>query len=144
MNGAGQGDENLRSLLFALQSARDGDFSNRLPSDWTGLYGKVADAFNDIVSVNQRMSQQLHLVGQYVGREGKTRHRLRLGAIQGAWGDMEISVNSLIDDLLWPTTEVTRTIEAVARGNLLESMRLDVDGRPLQASFYARQPSSTP
>ena len=135
MKGAGQGDENLRSLLFALQSARDGDFSNRLPSDWTGLYGKVADAFNDIVSVNQRMSQQLHLVGQYVGREGKTRHRLRLGAIQGAWGDMEISVNSLIDDLLWPTTEVTRTIEAVARGNLLKSMRLDVDGRPLQGEF---------
>ncbi len=135
MNGAGQGHENLRSLLFALQSARDGDFSNRLPSDWTGLYGKVADAFNDIVSVNQRMSQQLHLVGQYVGREGKTRHRLRLGAIQGAWGDMEISVNSLIDDLLWPTTEVTRTIEAVARGNLLKSMRLDVDGRPLQGEF---------
>jgi HAMP domain-containing protein/CheY-like chemotaxis protein len=135
INGAGRGDENLRSLLFALQSARDGDFSIRLPSDWTGLYGKVADAFNGIVSVNQRMSQQLHLVGQYVGREGKTRHRLRLGAIQGAWGDMEISVNSLIDDLLWPTTEVTRTIEAVARGDLLESMRLDVDGRPLQGEF---------
>ncbi|MGB9166578.1 MAG: HAMP domain-containing protein, partial [Rhodomicrobium sp.] len=134
-NGAGRGDESLRSLLFALQSARDGDFSIRLPSDWTGLYGRVADAFNDIVSVNQRMSQQLHLAGQYVGREGKTRHRLRLGAIQGAWGDMEISVNSLIDDLLWPTTEVTRTIEAVARGNLLESMRLDVDGRPLQGEF---------
>ena len=82
-NGAGRGDENLRSLLFALQSARDGDFSIRLPSDWTGLYGKVADAFNDIVSANQRMSQQLHLAGQFVGREGKTRHRLRLGASRG-------------------------------------------------------------
>ncbi len=90
------------------------------------------------------MSQQLHLVGQYVGREGKARHRLRLGAIQGAWGDMEVSVNSLIDDLLWPTTEVTCTIEAVARGNLLESMRLDVDGRPLQGSSCARQRLSTP
>ncbi|MGA7327229.1 MAG: HAMP domain-containing protein, partial [Rhodomicrobium sp.] len=135
VNGAEQGGDNLRSLLTALQSARNGDFSVRLPADWEGLYGKVADAFNDIVSVNQRISEQLHLVGQYVGREGKTRHRLRLGSVQGAWGDMEISVNALIDDLLWPTTEVTRTIEAVARGNLLESMRLDVDGRPLQGEF---------
>ena len=132
INGADQGSEHLRSLLLALQSARDGKFSVRLPSDWTGLYGKVADTFNDIVSINERMAGQLHLVGRYVGREGRTRHRLRLGAIQGAWGDMEDSVNSLIDDLLWPTTEVTRTIEAIARGNLLESMRLDVDGRPLQ------------
>jgi HAMP domain-containing protein/CheY-like chemotaxis protein/signal transduction histidine kinase len=134
-NGAALGEENLRSLLLALQSARNGDFSIRLPSDWLGLYGKVADAFNDIISINQRMSQQLHFAGQYVGREGKTRHRVQFGAAYGAWGDMEVSVNALIDDLLWPTTEVTRTIEAVARGNLLESMRLDVDGRPLQGEF---------
>jgi len=135
INGADQGSEHLRSLLLALQSARDGKFSVRLPSDWTGLYGKVADTFNDIVSINERMAGQLHLVGRYVGREGRIRHRLRLGAVQGAWGDMEDSVNSLIDDLLWPTTEVTRTIEAIARGNLLESMRLDVDGRPLRGEF---------
>src|SRR5579883_2828302 len=134
-NGASKEAEYLRQLLFALQAARNGDFSIRLPADWADLYGKVADTFNDIVSINQRMSDQLQLVGQYVGREGKTRYRLRLGAVQGAWGDMESSVNALIDDLLWPTTEVTRTIEAVARGNLLESMRLDVDGRPLQGEF---------
>ena len=48
---------------------------------------------------------------------------------------METSVNSLIDDLLWPTAEVTRTIEAVAQGNLLQAMRLDVDGRPLRGEF---------
>ena len=135
INEANQGGEKLCRLLFALQAARNGNFSIRLPTDWTDLYGKVADTFNDIVSINQRMSEQLHLVGQYVGREGKTRHRLRLGAVQGAWGDMEESVNSLIDNLLWPTAEVTRTIEAVARGNLLESMRLDVEGRPLQGEF---------
>src|SRR5207302_1480566 len=51
------------------------------------------------------------------------------------WGGMENSVNSLIDDLLWPTAEVTRSIEAVAQGDLLVTMRLDVDGRPLKGEF---------
>ena len=81
------------------------------------------------------MAQQLEHVGQVVGKEGRTRQRVRLGLAAGAWGEMENSVNSLIDDLLWPTTEVTRTIEAVAQGDLLVTMRLDVDGRPLKGEF---------
>src|SRR5438477_505758 len=48
---------------------------------------------------------------------------------------MEVSLNTLIDDLLRPTTEVTRAIAAVAQGNLAETVRLDVDGRPLQGEF---------
>ena len=48
---------------------------------------------------------------------------------------METSVNTLIDDLVWPTTEVTRVISAVAQGDLLQTVRLDVDGRPLKGEF---------
>ncbi|MGE0118737.1 MAG: HAMP domain-containing protein [Dongiaceae bacterium] len=114
---------------------RVGDFSVRLPGDQTGLTGKIADTFNDIVAANQRMAQQLERVGQVVGREGKTRQRVKFGLSSGAWGEMESSVNMLIDDLLWPTTEVTRAVAAVAQGDLLQTMRLDVDGRPLKGEF---------
>src|SRR5438034_960478 len=48
---------------------------------------------------------------------------------------MELSINNLIDDLRWPTTEVTRAIAAVAQGDLLQTVRLDVDGRPLKGEF---------
>src|SRR5471032_2387049 len=48
---------------------------------------------------------------------------------------MEGSVNTLIDDLLWPTTAVTHAITAVARGDLLQTVQLDVDGRPLKGEF---------
>src|SRR5207248_2961645 len=66
---------------------------------------------------------------------GKTRQRVRLGFSDGAWGEMETSVNTLIDDLLWPTTAVTHAISAVAQGDLLQTVRLDVDGRPLKGEF---------
>ncbi len=125
----------LRHMLQALQAMRVGDFSVRLPADRTGLAGKIADTFNEIVAANERMAYELEYVGQVVGREGKTRQRVKFGPVHGAWGAMERSVNTLIDDLLWPTTAVTHAITAVARGDLLQTIRLDVDGRPLQGEF---------
>ncbi len=129
------GPLHLDQLLVALQAMRVGDFSVRLPGNLTGRAGKVADTFNEIVSANERMAEQLEFVGQVVGREGKTRTRVRVGLTNGAWAEMETSVNTLIDDLLWPMTAVTRTIAAVAKGDLLQTVPLDVDGRPLQGEF---------
>jgi len=124
-----------RKLLRALQAVRDGDFSARLASDQTGLAGKVADTFNEIVASNQRLARELERAGQIVGKDGKTRHRMASDRRSGAWGAMEGSVNTLIDDLLWPTAEVTRTISAVAKGDLQQTMSLEVAGRPLKGEF---------
>src|SRR6476469_4826559 len=79
----------LSVVLAALQTMRDGDFSVRLPGSWTGLAGKIADTFNDIVGANQQMAQELNRVGQVVGKEGRTRERTKFQESRGAWGQME-------------------------------------------------------
>src|SRR5579871_3169729 len=122
-------------LLLALRAASHGDFSVRLPSDLTGIDGKIADAFNEIVAANQRMATELQRVGQAVGKQGKTRQRVKFDRISGAWGEMESSVNDLIEDLIRPNAEVTRAIAAVAEGDLQQTVRLDVEGRPLEGEF---------
>src|SRR6059036_1848409 len=127
--------DSLEDLLHALQAMRSGDFSVRMTGDHLGIEGKIADTFNEIVAANQRMAQQLERVGQVVGREGKTRQRVKFDLTSGSWADMESSVNTLIDDLLWPTREVTRAVAAVAQGDLLQTVQLDVDGRPLGGEF---------
>ncbi|MGA7223252.1 MAG: HAMP domain-containing protein [Candidatus Acidiferrales bacterium] len=125
----------LSVILASLRAMRDGDFSARLPGHWTGLAGKVADTFNDIAATNQQMARELKRVGQVVGKEGRTRERVRFHQSKAAWGEIEVSVNTLVDDLLRPTTEVTRAIAAVAKGNLTQTVQLDVDGRPLEGEF---------
>ncbi len=135
LNGGATDANGLTELLHALQAMRVGDFSVRMAGDRVGIIGKIADTFNEIVANNERMALQLERVGQVVGKEGRTRQRVRFGQSDGAWGEMETSVNSLIDDLLWPTTEVTRAIAAVAQGDLLRTVALDVDGRPLKGEF---------
>src|SRR3954465_14667275 len=72
-------------LLHALLAMRSGDFSVRMPDDQVGLEGKIADTFNEIVAANQRMAQQLERVGQVVGREGKTRQRVKFSLSSGSW-----------------------------------------------------------
>ena len=48
-----------RQLLAALKAFRKGNFSVRLPMDLTGLDGEIADAFNDVVELNERMSKEI-------------------------------------------------------------------------------------
>src|ERR1700745_3768877 len=91
-NGQTESDDSgldVRKLLKALQAVRDGDFSVRLSSDQTGLAGKGADAFNEIVTSNERLAKELERAGQIVGKDGKTRHRVSIDRRSGAWGAME-------------------------------------------------------
>src|SRR5205809_227606 len=124
-----------RELLRVLLATRNGDFSVRLPSDWAGIDGKIADAFNDVLLANQTMAGELERVSRAVGSEGKIRQRASSSPAGGAWRRMEESVNSLVSDLVWPISEITRTIGGVAKGDLTQVMSLDVDGRPLEGEF---------
>ena len=102
---------------------------------WTGLTGRIADTFNEIVAANQHMARELNRLGQTLGKEGKIRERVRFNIPQGAWGEMESSINTLTEDLLRPITEVTRAIAGVAQGNLTQTVRMEVDNRPLEGEF---------
>src|SRR5919202_961966 len=124
-----------KQLLTAMLAFRDGDFAVRLPSDFTGVNGKIADAFNEIVAVSDRRAQETKRVCRVVGKEGKLKERMRVPGAVGGWADEITALNTLIDDLVWPTTEVTRAVGAVAKGDLSQAMALEVDGRPLEGEF---------
>src|SRR5688572_19666633 len=124
-----------RQLLNALIAIRSGDFSARLPEDWLGLNGKIADVFNDVVEMNQRMARELERLSRVVGKEGKIKQRISLGGADGAWTGMVESVNTLVDDLVRPTTEMARVIGAVAKGDLSQTVALEAEGRALEGEF---------
>ena len=125
----------MKLMLGALTALKKGESSVRLPSEWTGLPGKIADAFNDVVDLNQRMADELARLSRIVGKEGKLKQRGSLGDVKGFWLGSIDSVNALIDDLVHPTSETARVIGAVAQGDLLQTMATEVDGRPLQGAF---------
>src|ERR1700741_3611574 len=99
------------------------------------MAGKVADAFNDVAELNARTRLELGRLSRVVGKEGKLKQRASLGDVTGFWADWVESINSLIEDLVHPTSEVARVIGAVAQGDLSKSMALDVEGRELEGEF---------
>ncbi len=124
-----------RQLANALSSLRQGDFSVRMPSGLPGLDGQIADEFNALVEINQRMVEELERISQGVGKQGQISQRASIGKVSGAWQEAVTSVNSLIDDLVHPTSEMARVIGAVAKGDLSQSVSLQIQGRPLEGEF---------
>ena len=119
-------------LLKALRSFRRGDFSVRMPLNLTGIDGEIAQAFNDCVELEEAKATEIARIAEQVGKEGQTGARMSLPNASGAWTDVVQSVNTLISDMVYPVNEVARVIGSVAKGDLSQTMVLEVDGRPLR------------
>src|ERR1700722_5792140 len=126
---------NASLLLNTLVAFRDGDFSVRLPVDQTGIGGKINDVLNDIFRLNSQMSSEFARISNTVGKEGKISQRASLGRVGSGWADCIDSINGLIGDLVQPSTEVARVIGAVAKGDLSQTMAMEVEDRPLKGEF---------
>ncbi|MGC4790185.1 HAMP domain-containing protein, partial [Micromonospora sp. DT178] len=124
----------LGELTEALRRVRRGDLKVRLPRR-AGRAGEVADAFNEVVSLQERQYLDLRRISRIVGRDGRLTERLDDEGLDGSWAEGQRAVNSLIDDLGRPTTEIARVIVAVADGDLSQHMALEIDGRPLRGEY---------
>jgi HAMP domain-containing protein/signal transduction histidine kinase/DNA-binding response OmpR family regulator len=124
-----------RQLLATLTALKEGDYSTRMPGDLTGLDGKIADTFNEVVGRMERFGNSLNRLRNEVGRKGKFNERLSVGDAVGGWSDSMEAVNSLVDDLSRPTLEMGRVIGAVAKGDLSQSVTLEISGQPLQGEY---------
>src|SRR6185295_2522825 len=111
-----------RLLLRTLTSMKKGDFKVRMPVEFTGTQGKVADTLNDILEQNERMAEEIERISNVVGKEGKLNSRMTTPSANGSWAIMAESVNALITDLVQPTNEIARVIGAVAKGDLSRTM----------------------
>src|SRR5262245_25418905 len=116
-----------RIFLRALAALKKGDFTVRLPVDWTGIEGKVADTFNEVVEQHQQLVAELARLSRAVGKEGRIGERASLGDVSGSWAESIDSVNALVGDLVHPIRETARVIGAVAKGDLSQSMALESD-----------------
>ena len=114
----GEGAPFASELQQAMVAFRKGDFSVRLATGWGGVEGRIADLFNEVVEMSERRAQQAAEVARIVGKEGRLRQRIPTGGFSGGWAEEIEALNTLMDDPARPTTEITRTIGAVAKGDL--------------------------
>jgi len=119
-------------LLGVLADVERGDFSVRMPLEWTGVAGKIADRLNNVIAANQTLEIELAKVSRLVGQEGKLSQRLVSPGSDQVWSATVQSVNTLIEDLVYPTSEMQRVVGAVADGDLSKKITADVKGEFLE------------
>ncbi|UUZ81036.1 HAMP domain-containing protein [Paenibacillus sp. P26] len=127
---------NAGELLNALIAFKKGDFTYRMPYDRTGIAGKVADTFNEIMDMQESLAAEIETVAKVVGKEGKLSRRFSHKNTGGAWEKIIDSMNGLVIDLIQPTSEMVRVINAVAQGDLSQKVELEFEGRALTGEFY--------
>ena len=128
-----------RHLLSALRAFKRGDFSVRMPLNLTGVDGEIAQAFNDVVELEEAKAAEIARVADQVGKEGRIGQRMSLPGAGGGWAEVIESMNTLVADMAYPVTEVARVIGSVAKGDLSQTMVLEVDGRPLRGEALRRR-----
>jgi HAMP domain-containing protein/CheY-like chemotaxis protein/signal transduction histidine kinase len=134
-NGASR-ERGLRRLLAGLHAIDAGDFSTRLDPVGDPLMAEVAEVFNSVTTKQGRLADELNRVALSVGREGKMRDRATIGPAGGLWAGSVDALNSLITDLVQPTSEVARVIKAVAEGDLSQKVELEIEGKTVQGEFF--------
>ncbi|MFL6779276.1 MAG: HAMP domain-containing protein, partial [Sphingomicrobium sp.] len=124
-----------RELINALRQLRRGDFTVRLSEDGSDDDSEIAALFNEVVELNQQITEEFERLSKVVGKEGKIGHRAKVRGATGSWQTKLRAVNELIDDMMQPTTEVARVIGSVAKGDLSQTMAVEIDGRALRGEF---------
>ena len=75
----------LNSLLNALKSFKNGDFTVRMRVKKNGIMEEIAETFNDIIVLNEKTTGEIIRVSKIVGEEGMLQERASLGASIMAW-----------------------------------------------------------
>src|SRR5688572_20392213 len=93
-------------LLKSLRAFKRGDFSVRMPLNLTGIDGEIAQTFNDVVELEELKATEIARVADQVGKEGQIGQRMSVPGASGAWGEVIESINTMINDMAYPVTEV--------------------------------------
>ena len=124
-----------KELLKVLIEVRNGNFSVRMPIDKVGISGKICDTLNEIISINEKMTQEFTRAGNTIGKQGRLTQRIEAPSGKGSWATGIDSLNVLISDLVHPTIEIAHVISSVAKGNLSQEMSLEIGDHALQGEF---------
>ncbi|WP_078629310.1 HAMP domain-containing protein [Streptomyces sp. 142MFCol3.1] len=133
--GAWVRSSDLRPLLTALQSLRDGDFTVRVDGAEEGVLAEVAGIVNQIAGRNEHLVSELQRVRREVVRHGRLDERLSASPGQGSWVTGVDSANTLLEALVAPVSNATRVLDAVAVGELTQRVDLHDGSRELRGDL---------
>lgn len=123
----------FNELLAVLKSARDGDFSVRLSEN--NSWGEIAAVFNELIQLNQNLTNEIVRLNQEVGEEGNLSQKMVMISAKGDWKIRVTAINNLVENLSQPIRKTEQVLTTVIAGNLSTKMLEQINGRSLQGNL---------
>jgi HAMP domain-containing protein/CheY-like chemotaxis protein len=115
-----------RELLAALRGLRRGDFGVRLPEHHTGVDAQIVATFNEIAQQADELQRDARDAFSAVGKEGRTKVRLKRAGMTGGWRAYADDANAALDRLTSHMRNISAVVNAVVHGDF--SRRVDEEG----------------
>ncbi|MCY1002854.1 ATP-binding protein [Myxococcus sp. MISCRS1] len=129
----GSDQAQLRALLAAMEAAHQGDFSRRVPVSGTHpLLDRIAETFNAGAERFVLLTREVTRVSREVGLEGRLGSLVDVPDASGAWRQLVDGVNVLASSFTVQVRDLIRVSGAVARGDLTQTLEVDVRGESLE------------
>ncbi|OCQ89697.1 chemotaxis protein [Nostoc sp. MBR 210] len=131
-------DIQLQPLLAALKAAKNGDFTVRLAVTDDGL-SEIATAFNEWVSLNQNVSNEVARIATEIGTEGKLGSQAVVKGAKGTWQELLHNINQMSANISEQIQSIQDVTLVVAQGNLSQHITAENAGEFQQLTNNANQ-----
>ncbi|MEA2075348.1 MAG: methyl-accepting chemotaxis protein [Euryarchaeota archaeon] len=121
-------ERQLRRLLEAIDTFRNGDLTIRLSKERYDIYGELVDSYNKMAEMVGGTTTEMHRVANVAGTEGKLTERASVPGVAGCWKECLDTLNSLIGTVAEFTHEMGRILDNISRGNLAEKFAIPMAG----------------
>ncbi|MEU4845362.1 hybrid sensor histidine kinase/response regulator [Streptomyces gilvosporeus] len=118
-----------------MNALRDGDFTAYAEGAQDGVLADIAGVFNQIVTRNAHLADELQRIRQEIIRQGRLDERITASPGAGSWATNVDAANTVLDAMAVPVFKAARVLDAVADGDLTQHVALHDGNRQLHGDL---------
>ncbi|KAG8876636.1 hypothetical protein FRB98_007096 [Tulasnella sp. 332] len=121
----------VRSIAVVTTAVANGDLSQEITIEVEGEMATLKDTVNSMVARLKLFASEVTRVALEVGTMGVLGGQARVEGVQGTWKDLTNNVNKMAENLTQQVRAIAKVTKAVARGDLHQTVEVDVQGEML-------------
>ena len=122
----------VRDIANVATAVAKGDLSQKVTVDVKGELLQLKQNLNQMVDSLNLFAGEVTRVAQEVGTEGKLGGQAVVPNVAGVWKDLTDNVNYMASNLTSQVRDIANVATAVAKGDLTQTVTVDVKGEFLQ------------
>ncbi|THU96840.1 hypothetical protein K435DRAFT_663749 [Dendrothele bispora CBS 962.96] len=123
--------DQVRSIAIVTTAVAKGDLTQKIEIQVEGEMATLKTTVNNMVDQLGAFASEVTRVALEVGTQGILGGQAKVEGVQGTWADLTRNVNKMASNLTNQVRSISEVTKAVAQGNLVKFVEVDVQGEML-------------